>query len=50
MGVIAQAIQEERWEVAALCLIWGMVRALDRLPPDALVGLLEVLEGNDGRR
>lgn len=49
MGAVAQAIRAERWDVAALCLIWGMVQALERLPPDALVGLMEVLEGDDGR-
>ena len=49
MGVFAQAVREERWELAALCLVWGMVRALDRLPPDTLESLLEVLEGDHGR-
>ena len=41
--VLAEAITQERWELAALCLLLGLVRTVERLPPDALPALLELL-------
>lgn len=49
MLVLKAAIREERWDVAALCLLLGCVEVASRLPADTVVGLLEALEleGND---
>ena len=49
MSVLARAIKEQRWEVAALCLALGFLRAAAAIPPDALSGMLEVLEVPTGR-
>lgn len=46
--VLAQAIKEERWELVALCLLMGVIRAAEKLPPEALEGLLDLLGGEDG--
>ena len=45
MSLLSRAIRQERWEVAALCLLIGLLRAAAEVPEDALPGLLEVLEG-----
>ena len=47
MGLLTRAIREEQWEVAARCLLLAALRAVNRLPPNVVVGLLEVLEGGD---
>ncbi|HEU4760129.1 MAG TPA: hypothetical protein VFT91_09140 [Dehalococcoidia bacterium] len=44
MATLAEAIEARQWELAALCLLLGVTRAAAALPPDALEGLLEVLE------
>ncbi len=44
MATLAEAIEGRQWELAALCLLVGVTRAAAALPPDALEGLLEVLE------
>ena len=48
MGLLAQAVQREQWELAALCLLLAALRTVQRLPPDAVVGLLEALEAPKG--
>ena len=45
MSLLAWALGEKKWEVAALCLLWGAEEVLRQLPPEALEGLLEVLGG-----
>ena len=45
MALLSEAIQEERWDVAALCLLIGLLRSTLEIPEDALPGLLEALEG-----
>ena len=45
MSVLSKAINEEQWELASLCLLLGLTRALAKIPPDSLYGMLEVLEG-----
>jgi len=47
MGALARAVEAERWEVVALCLLVGALRALRRLPPGEVEDLLAVLEGED---
>ncbi|MBI4295086.1 MAG: hypothetical protein HY669_02855 [Chloroflexi bacterium] len=45
-SLLAKAIQGERWELVALCLLLGLTRALAHIPPDAIEGVLDVLEGD----
>ncbi len=44
--LLAQAIGQQRWDIAALCVLLGLAKALSRLPPDAIEGVLDVLDGN----
>ena len=44
MSVLEQAIEKEQWELAALCLCLGALKAAAKLPPGSVVGLLEALE------
>lgn len=48
MTVLALAIQQRQWELAAYCLLVGLAEAAAKLPPDALSGLLAVLEEGPG--
>ncbi|MBI4202070.1 MAG: hypothetical protein HY532_02995 [Chloroflexi bacterium] len=41
MTTLAQAIQQEQWELAALLLVQGVLEAAQRIPEDALLQLLE---------
>jgi len=45
VSVLAQAVAKEQWDLAALCVMLAALRTVLRLPPDAVVGLLEALEG-----
>lgn len=45
MGTLRAALMSERWEEAALRLLIGVLLAASRIPDDALLGLLEALEG-----
>ena len=44
MIALATAIEHRQWERASLYLLLGVSRAAAGLPPDAIDGLLEVLE------
>ena len=46
MSLLAQAIERQQWEFAAHILVLGLLRALSRVPPDAVAGLTEVLGGS----
>lgn len=49
--LLARALAQEDWERAARCLLVGVARALEKLPPDSLEGLLDILGGRkDGPR
>jgi len=51
MSVLARAIARKQWELAALCLLLGLLEAALKVPPDSLEGLIEVVEGaQDGRK
>jgi hypothetical protein len=41
--LLAYAIAEQRWDLAALCLFVGVTKAAESLPPDAIDALLELL-------
>ena len=47
MSVLAKAIAAKNWELAALLLLVGMLRALS-LPEDTADGLVDVLGGANG--
>ena len=47
MLALAWAIKEKEWQVAALCLVLGVVGALSQLPADSVVGLLDVVDGGN---
>ncbi len=42
-SLLAIAIERREWELAALCLLYGVVKAAEALPPDAVEALLEML-------
>jgi hypothetical protein len=42
-GVLHRAIDERQWETAALCLLVAVAEAANRLPPQAIEGMLELL-------
>ncbi|MBI4297987.1 MAG: hypothetical protein HY676_05590 [Chloroflexi bacterium] len=45
MSSLAKALREERWERATVCLLLGLARAMSRVPPDSILGLMEAVEG-----
>lgn len=45
MSALSQALKEERWELAARCLLLGLARAMSRVPSDSILGLMEAVEG-----
>jgi len=45
MSRLAIAVQKQEWKVVALYLLLGVAEAAAKLPPDAVNGLLEILEG-----
>lgn len=47
MPSLAAALEGERWELAALCLLEGLQAVLSRLPVDSIEGLLDALEGRE---
>ena len=50
MSMLSWAMAEGRWELAALCLLLGMVGVVSKLPPDAVEEMLEVLDGKKESR
>jgi len=49
VSALALAVEKREWSVVALYLLLGVADAAAKLPPDALTGLLEVLEGTPRR-
>ncbi|MBM2827427.1 MAG: hypothetical protein HW403_1491 [Dehalococcoidia bacterium] len=47
VGALSRAIAEERWELAALCLLLGAVKVIEGWPPDTVTGLLDALVGDE---
>jgi len=47
VSVLARAIGKRQWELAALCLVLGLIEVVSRLPADAIIGLLDVLDGGE---
>lgn len=48
MTTISKAVDQQQWDVVAVCLLRGFVQAASRLPPETLQYLLETLEGGAG--
>ncbi len=48
MSILSEAITAKQWEPAALCLLIGLTRALSSVPDDAVEGVIDLLEGEDG--
>jgi hypothetical protein len=44
MITLARAIATRKWEVAALCLLIGLMKELSRIPADSIEGVLDLLE------
>jgi len=49
MSHLALAIKRQEWSLVSLLLLLGVAEAAAKLPPDALNGLLELLEGRPSR-
>lgn len=47
MNRLEEAIAREDWELAAHYLLLGMVRALDKLPPETYDALLQLLDDEE---
>ena len=50
MSTLASAITRKQWDMAALCLLLGLADALSRLPADSVEGLIDILEGEHGKK
>jgi len=49
-ATLALHIRQRHWELVSLYLLLGMARALQHLPPDAALALVELLGGDDDER
>lgn len=49
MTAMAAAIERRAWDVVALYLLLGVVRAAEALPEGAVLDLLDLLGGIDAR-
>ena len=49
MSTLAIAIDNRQWELVSLYLLLGLMEAFSRLPADSVEGLLDVLEGENGK-
>ncbi|MBI2872966.1 MAG: hypothetical protein HYY00_07260 [Chloroflexi bacterium] len=45
MATLSKAIREERWQVAAYCILLALVNAVEQVPQEAVPALLETLAG-----
>jgi hypothetical protein len=45
-SLLAVAIEREDWDLAALCLVYGALKAVEALPKEVLEELLTLLEEN----
>jgi hypothetical protein len=45
VSLLDYAIEHEEWELAGLCLLLGMVRAIEKMPREAVEAMLDELEG-----
>ena len=50
MSTLARAITTRQWNLAALCLLLGLVETLSKLPADSIEGLIDILEGENDKK
>lgn len=50
LEILPRAIQQENWELAALCIVTAAVEMARRLPPDSAEALLQAWEVEGQRR
>jgi len=50
VSTLARAIGARNWELAALYLLLGLLRCLSQLPADSIEGVLDAIEGENGKR
>ena len=50
MSTLASAITRRQWDLAALCLLLGLMETLCRIPTDSIEGVLDILEARNGER
>ncbi|MFQ5924483.1 MAG: hypothetical protein ACE5IE_00605 [Dehalococcoidia bacterium] len=50
MSTLAWAISRRQWDLAALCLLLGLLETLSKLPTDSIEGLLDVIDGQNGKK
>ncbi len=50
MSTLSVAIRNRQWDLATLCLLLGILRAAETLPPDAVEDLLELLDSEANER
>ena len=46
-SALTQAVQKHEWELVALCLLLGMARVLQQVPPEALPAMLDLLSESE---
>jgi hypothetical protein len=49
MSILAEAIKSKQWELAALCLLIGLARAISSFPDDSVEGVIDLLEDSGGQ-
>lgn len=47
MDRLQRAIERKDWDLAAHYLVLGMLKALEKLPPEAIEAMLELLAAED---
>lgn len=50
MSALAWAISKRQWDLAALCLLLGLLETLSKLPVDSIEGVLDILEGKNAKK
>ena len=50
MSTLARAITTRQWNLAALCLLLGLVETISKLPADSIEGLIDILEGENDKK
>jgi len=50
MSTLAWAISKRQWDLAALCLLLGLLETLSKLPVDSIEGVLDILEGKNAKK
>jgi hypothetical protein len=48
-SLLAVAIEREDWDLAALCLLYGVMKAIETLPRETVEALLELLQEEEAR-